>query len=336
MKVEQAIVASVDPKRFVATVVTEKTGDVYEDVRFATPYAHPSDGQGAFCLPEEGAVCFLAWPNDESPPFILGYTTPPVENEGLRGARQDAAPGDFVIAGTERNYVAVRAGGVVEIVSTPLSSILLFPVENLIQLAFRKLRAINPNGELTWIGTEKAARFEFHLADSPGGQESIIIRAGGLDESKHVAGLENPLNGLIVLEALVGDSLFGFHIDSDGQASGVAKNVGWKIKGHYEVNIAEVLKLRARQLEAKILQSAEFTATDITIKGQNLTIAADTSIAGTLTVSPGRVSANKGSGQPLVKFGPLATILSILAAATGTSHSVEPLISQLPTEVFRE
>lgn len=333
--IKQGVVLHVDTQAHLATVQLE-----FDDspilVRLGRPYGHASNGQGIFVLPEVGSVCLVAWPDDGSRPFIVSYVMPPGSGEQLRGGSQDAAPGDIVIAGSERNYVSVDANGVVKVVATDLASMMLFPVENLIRLVFEKFQMLSPGGQLVWINEQKAAKFEFSLGEASGATESIVIRAGTLPDSQHAQGLQNSISGNIVLEALVGDKLFGFHIDNAGQSTIETKKMGLVVRSTYEISVNELFLLRAAQVNFQIQQTLDITCPNVTIKSGSTSILGNINLGNLLTIGNGEIKVKGGSGQPLVKYGPLVNILSILASATRTTAQISPLLSQLATTVFKE
>jgi hypothetical protein len=151
-------------------VDTRHTGKTVEDVQVMSPYLHYENGEGIHHLPEVGAVCYLATPNDNTPPFILGYIgVPSVTNsldssperpspdaEGsntdvsFKSRRIDMNPGDLAFTGRDENFVILRRGGVLQIGSTPVSQRFYIPVLNYIKDFCENYELNTFAGDVAW------------------------------------------------------------------------------------------------------------------------------------------------------------------------------------------
>lgn len=125
--------------------------------------AHPDHAGGDDYMPEVGAYCYVAFPSDVSPPFVLCYVNKPdygVDNvDELNYASNKAAtdPGDRRLSTADGNKLVLRRGGLVELSSTALSKIMLVPVENLIRLYAQRFQLRSPLGEIDWGHTTLTA-----------------------------------------------------------------------------------------------------------------------------------------------------------------------------------
>jgi hypothetical protein len=150
---ELAVIRDVHRRNWTVTAVTTESAKVVEDIQVMSPYIHYENGEGFSHLPEPGAQCFLAWPNDNTSPFIMGYIGVPSgrtsedaqpirSGEDTEGSDQDVSyasrridlnPGDIMLATRDENFVIMRRGGVLQIGATNLSQRFYIPLQNYIK-----------------------------------------------------------------------------------------------------------------------------------------------------------------------------------------------------------
>lgn len=150
---EEATITDVNRKTWTVSVTTTHSSKDVNDVQCGTPYHHYKMGEGFHHLPEVGAKCYLGWPSDNSPPFIMAYIGAAAEvyadgedplrsttdGEGsstdvsYRSNRPDLNPGDIGFTGRDGNFVVIRRGGVLQLGATPVAQRLYLPILNYIK-----------------------------------------------------------------------------------------------------------------------------------------------------------------------------------------------------------
>jgi hypothetical protein len=330
VRIVKATIVDVNPKTHVAQVSTAADGGgIINDAVLGTPYAHARSGQGVASIPENGATCYLMYPSDNSPPVIVGYSMPTGPGEGEKGGRRDLNPGDTSITGDSRNFIITRADGTVEMGSNAASSIMTFPVDNLIRIVFENMEWFSTLGRMTWKSDKDSGLSGYELAVSTGSGEtpSAFIRAGTSPASTHPGRPTNLPNKDIYLEFVVDPSgngkLFGMHISADGSYSiETEANAAVVIKGSYQGFIDDSARM-------EIKTSAFLKAASVDIDTQEMS----STISGTFEVNAGTIALNSptvrlglGEQVPLVKADALVPILSALI---GEHPKLAPLMSQL-------
>jgi len=158
-------ITNVNYKNYTVNVSVDHDGAEHEHVQIAMPYFHYEAGEGIYVMPEVGAQCVIAFPSESSDPFIIGFlglmqTVTPGELEGTktpeeagddadaeseeegeyeeqdvtyRNNRRLMRPGDIMLAGRDRNFVALRRGGIIQIGSTNIAQRMYVPVRNFIK-----------------------------------------------------------------------------------------------------------------------------------------------------------------------------------------------------------
>lgn len=159
---EEATVTDVDRERWLVKVETKHSAKPVVDVQVLSPYLHWLGGEGYHTMPEVGAVCMLAFPNDNSPPFIMGFkgvpmpSSPPSQGSGdteevtMRSRRPRLNPGDQAITTRDANFLILRRGGVVQIGSTPLAQTVYIPIRNYVKHFFENMAMHSPSGDMEW------------------------------------------------------------------------------------------------------------------------------------------------------------------------------------------
>lgn len=151
---EEGVITRVFHNTYTVTVETVHSAKTVPDVTIANPYHHPTAGEGWFAMPEVGALVWIAFPSDNTPPFVLGYRSAPgvLESEDGRPLRTDTGneegtttdftyrshrlelfPGDQAWTGRDGNYLILKRGGVVQVGATAIAQRLYLPVLNYIR-----------------------------------------------------------------------------------------------------------------------------------------------------------------------------------------------------------
>lgn len=188
---EEAVICDVNRATYTVTAATKHTGRVVKDLQVLSPYHHYENGEGIHHLPEVGAICYLAWPNDNSPGFIMGYIgaaamegTPdgiPIRStpDGVgsatdvsyRSKRPDINPGDIAITTRDDNFLYLRRGGIVQIGATAISQRIYIPILNYIKDFCENYEMHAFGGDISWtVGREESdpagqapVSYVFHL-----------------------------------------------------------------------------------------------------------------------------------------------------------------------------
>jgi len=166
--IELAQIVKVNPKEKTVDLRCVNTHRSPVSVPLIYQNMHPDHEGGVDFMPEEGAYCFLAFPSDESQPFILGFINKPsygaaTDDSGnpleepdpvpeLNYSYNRAAldPGDHRIATADGNNLTLRRGGVVELSSTPLAQLMFIPIENVVRFYAQRYQLRSPLGEIDW------------------------------------------------------------------------------------------------------------------------------------------------------------------------------------------
>lgn len=170
---EEATVTVVDRDKHTVTVETRHSAKTVPDLQVGMAWASP-DGDGITVMPDVGAICHVAWPNDNTPPYIQDFIGAPSArgtDEGtgdsptivtFNRGRPRMNPGDIALHTRDKNHLILRRGGVIEIGATPVSKRIYLPIRNYIKDFFENYAAHSPAGSLEWT----VARRE----NDPGGQ----------------------------------------------------------------------------------------------------------------------------------------------------------------------
>jgi hypothetical protein len=167
---EEAEVIDVNRKTWTVTVATRHRSKQVEDIQCMVPYTHYQNGEGYHFLPEVGAICMLAWPSDNTPPFIMGFkgaasvrrsedgapersTADPEGSDtdvSFRARRPALNPGDIAMTTRDENFVILRRGGVLQIGATPISQRVYIPILNYIKDYCENYQMNAFGGDITW------------------------------------------------------------------------------------------------------------------------------------------------------------------------------------------
>ena len=122
-------------------------GDEYKNIRFLSLYSHPTDGNGAFMVPEVGSFGVVLKVKNQY--FCFGFLLENPEN-------RDVDTGDFLFETKNGNKVHGHSDGRITIETTSMNSIELFPESGAARDSYgydNLLRAIIENFEITTGGS---------------------------------------------------------------------------------------------------------------------------------------------------------------------------------------
>lgn len=188
---EEGTITNVNRKTYTVTVETRHTSKTVEDVQVLVSYHHYANGEGDHHLPEVGAVCMIAWPSDNTPPFVMGYlgvasveessddaperSTATAEGSptdvSFRSRRPKLNPGDIAFTTRDENFIFLRRGGVIQIGATPISQRVYIPVLNYIKDFAENYEMHTFAGDVSWtVGRQEddpsgnaPATYTFHM-----------------------------------------------------------------------------------------------------------------------------------------------------------------------------
>jgi hypothetical protein len=169
-RLEEAVVTDVDRKTYTITVDTKHSSKTVTDIQVGSPYHHHDSGEGIHHLPEVGAICYLAFPSDNTPPFVLTYLgaasvvstadgTPARSTPDGAGSDTDVSfrskrpalnPGDIAITTRDENFLYLRRGGIVQIGATPISQRIYIPILNYIKDFCENYEMQTFGGDVAW------------------------------------------------------------------------------------------------------------------------------------------------------------------------------------------
>ncbi len=166
---EEATVTDVNRSTWTCTAETRHTAKTVPDLHVGSPYHNP-EGDGFHVMPDVGAICHIAWPSDNTPPWIIDFIGAPsaVHSEGespirstgdaegsdtdvsFRSRRPRLNPGDMAMTTRDGNHLIVRRGGVLEIGATPISKRIYLPIQNFIKDFCENYAMHSIAGDLEW------------------------------------------------------------------------------------------------------------------------------------------------------------------------------------------
>ena len=181
----------VNRKTFTMIVETRHSSKTVYDIQALAPYTHYANGEGFHHLPEVGAICYLAFPSDNTPPFVLGYKgaasvrqspddDPERSTTDEQGSDTDVSfqarrpkmnPGDIAMTTRDENFIILRRGGVLQLGATPISQRIYIPVLNYIKDFCENYQLNAFGGDVTWLverqeddpGDDAPATYIFHM-----------------------------------------------------------------------------------------------------------------------------------------------------------------------------
>ncbi len=222
---EAATILDVNRQNWTCKVATTHSSKILEDVQWCVPYHHFADGEGFHFMPEPGAKCYLAQPNDNTPPFIMAFVAPPAQkvaqgdaklrpdagagnqDVSYQSKRPDLNPGDMAITTRDGNFLILRRGGVVQIGATPLAQRVIVPVRNFVHDYAENYELATPGGDVNWI----IERDELDPTGQPASSYTFHMREFATDKSATVRVRHLPLAG-----AGAQKSAWEVHVAPDG------------------------------------------------------------------------------------------------------------------------
>ena len=188
---EEATVTDVNRVAYTVNVTTTHSSKDVVDIQCMVPYHHYLNGEGAHHLPEVGAKCFLAWPSDNCPPFIMGYIGAASElysddgdpiqssedgegsdsNASYKSNRPDLNPGDLAWTTRDENFIILRRGGVLQLGATPVAQRIYLPILNFVKDFAENYDLTTFGGDVSWtVGRDEddpsanaPATYTFHM-----------------------------------------------------------------------------------------------------------------------------------------------------------------------------
>lgn len=134
--VETGRIVNVNIRDWTVDAVSEHGDKKFFDIQVSAPYMHFTNGEGIYCMPEVGAMCWICKPSDGtfSAAFVMGFQAIHDEEEdSFRNGRQSLNPGDLMMKTRDENFLILRRGGVVQVGSTPLAQRIYIPIGNAIK-----------------------------------------------------------------------------------------------------------------------------------------------------------------------------------------------------------
>lgn len=154
---EEATVVDVNRRTWTVTVQTRFMDKSPPEVQVLSPYLHHVGGEGFHHMPEPGATCYVAFPNDNTPPFIIGYkgvanavSEEEVSEVSFRSRRPRMDPGDIGFSGRDGNFILLRRGGIVEVGCSSMAQRVYLPIKHTIKDFSENYQQSTLAGDVTW------------------------------------------------------------------------------------------------------------------------------------------------------------------------------------------
>ncbi len=359
---EEGVVTNVNRKTYTVRVESRHTAKTVEDIQCLVQYHHFTNGEGFHFLPEVGAICMLAWPSDNTPPFVLGFKgaasvrespddapeTSTVDPQGsstdvsFRSRRPQLNPGDIALTTRDENFLILRRGGVVQLGATPISQRVYIPVLNYIRDFCENYKMDAFGGDVAWTverqeddpGDDAPATYIFHM-NTAAQDEKATVRV------RYMALAEPGESARKAVEMIIAPN----NIDRDtGDFSGEVYKLIIDVEGNFTEVVKKDRDVTVEMNDSLTVQgdrSVSVTGTDeITSQGAMKHISRAAHTVGGSQVKLGSESA----GQPAVKGTDLVTLLAsavyTVNATSGTATmspaSAQALRQALSTKVFLE
>lgn len=232
VQVVKGIIQTVDPVRWVASVIPIQGGMPIEDIPI-NPMSVGADGQGSFYMPEVNTPVWLCRPSDERTPFILAGATLPRQLDDSddeenpndhRMNRPVLGEGDQMISGPGASpFIILRKGGSLEIGSTQMAQRIYIPLQDTIREFFNNYEQNAAGGKMSWRVTPDDSFFgsgqdsvEWRLRVKEFADEDPMIDIGlGRISSENDTAAFGGLAGDIVGRILINDA-FELWVDKEG------------------------------------------------------------------------------------------------------------------------
>lgn len=342
---EEATVVDVNRKLWTVKVVTRFTEKEPADVQVLSPYLHYAGGEGIHHLPEPGAKCYIAFPSDNTPPFIIGYKGVAAalsEEEGaavsFRSRRPRMDPGDIGFTGRDGNFVMLRRGGVVEVGCSALAQRIYLPVRNTIRDYSENYSQSTLAGDVSWHvervendpdGQAKAVHI-FHMHEhAQDAKASVRIAHYGTPPEGGVSVAYDILVAPTGIDKQTGDfsgAVYHLSILSDGTVNAMSAATTRNVDGSDIVNASGDITYSADG-------NARFeSAGTTTIKGRDVVLDGRTLLGSSAAQSPAV------RGERLAQWWAAQVLVVDLATMTAKPNpaSIPQLQRAFSTKVFLE
>lgn len=335
--IEKGTVFDVDLNNWTVDVVSEYSGKVWEKVQWASAYFHTHDGEGIFAMPEPGAVCLVVDPSDDVTPYVLAFlgsfelegapqanledsageasleteevsavapktttssgTGQSTSTASARGGRPYLNPGDIMIRTRDKNFVALRRGGVLQLGSTPTCQTIYIPINNFLRQFAENYEVSTPGGMLYWSverqendpSGEAPILWRLALRDkAQNNKADVQLKMGHVDDSVRYL-LEVAPKSISVPDGSVVSPKFRMSVDITGNQEvemegsleytiGQSRSVTIKGSDSLEVTGSQTIKAAQQTVELKGTHSLKALASTEEVSGLKIIKAAQTMI----------------------------------------------------------
>ena len=129
-RIELGRIIDVDRENHTCSVRSEMSEQFLYNISISSPYLNQTASQGIKWLPKGGETVIMAVLSDGRR-VILGYVG--VDEEGSHNyGFGDMNGGDYIIKGDNDSFFRMRAGGIVEVGSSPICTSIFIPTRNII------------------------------------------------------------------------------------------------------------------------------------------------------------------------------------------------------------
>ena len=261
--IECGQVIDVDIEAYTVSVVTEFTRKIISAIPFATPYQHPSNGEGVYFMPEVGSLVWICVPSDGGRPFVISWRPVREDSDSLRANKLALNPGDIYLGTRDENFLILRRGGVVQVGGGPLSQRMFLPVTNTIKDICENYSLISLGGDLEWsiqreeFTTDGRRPALLRLAAREFANDEVPIAI--LEIGSHPSSSANILSLIINASGQKGAAKkIGVELRKDGSASFTFESdVEMETEGTFSVRAQQELKLYGKAkavLEGGVVQ----------------------------------------------------------------------------------
>lgn len=169
----EARIVDINLSTWTVDVRTQYDRRYFLNVQVASPYMHPTAGEGIYVFPEIGSKCMLCIPSDGPPPIVMGFVMPATTlgdvgtedqpkgstpsaaataptGSSYDGGRPRPKPGDIFIKGRDGNFCILHRGGVLQIGSTALAQRIYIPINNVLTDISQNYHHYNTGGAVNW------------------------------------------------------------------------------------------------------------------------------------------------------------------------------------------
>lgn len=287
------MIRDVNRNAWTVTAVTVHTSKELSDVQVMSPYLHYSNGEGIYHMPEPDAACMIAFPSDNSAPFIMGYigvaggvhseddqpARPGTDLGGgseqevtFRSRRPDLNPGDICLATRDENFVFLRRGGILQIGATDLAQRIYIPLQNYI-------KDFCENYALRTIGssfTQEVERPETSSTGRPAVRSRYLIDQYATDAAASVEvsyfGDDDTAVKIVVAPSaidrdegsqIVASEVYSFRVDISGEVTQVSGAIKQTVNGDWDLEV-----IGSRSTTITVTDSLEAQTIEYLAKGE--------------------------------------------------------------------